>query len=990
MTIRTALLTGASLAALLACAAAHAQQAATSPPSDPAATAEQANSQPKDTIVITGSRIARSDYVAESPVMTVAEDAIENRGPATLESTFNSLPQFAATNTAATSSPARQGRNNANLRGLGIQRTLILMDGRRMQPSDEFGAVDLNTIPTALIKNVEVITGGASAVYGSDAIAGVINFKLNKDFEGLELDGSYGITDRDDSQAVTLSAAMGGHFADDRGHFIGALTYYNRDAAERASRPFFERSGIASALRGGYILADSTNLPTTAGLSGVFSGYGVTTTPARNVRLGQNLDGTLFTTTSPVLNLRYPDSDPYIVEGGRVGYPIGNSYPLQPPIDRYTVFLNGGYDINDHLEAYLQANHVQYESAYQREGWSAGSSDPQAFIPVTNPFVSADMRAVMATRSDPDAPMNFTFSTSRIGQSKYKFNYDLNEILIGLRGDIPGTDWTWDLYGSYGTTTGRERSSGFIDINAWNTLVNSPTGGADICPGGFDPFLPQILEETPGQEACFNYLNRNLSEETRFQQQIVEASMQGGLVDLPAGQLRFAAGLNYRYNRYDYAPPNEKVFGTAWPVQLTGPTTGSNDVYEAFGELYIPVVKDLPLVKELNVDLAYRYSDYRYIGGVNTYKGSVDWSIGAGFRGRGGYQRAIRAPSLGELFAPPERGSAGVGPISSGGGDPCAVTSRLRDPARNPDADKVRTLCIATGVPGNVVDLLQFVGSAVPGVDSGNTNLQQETADTYTAGLVWDGNFDLPVLHRVSASLDYYNISVEDAIGQITASVSLARCFNDDGQSNPTYDPNNYFCGLTDRNVGGSISLVRQPTLNLAAYEVSGFDFQTDASLDLYDLGWGNIGKIDVNLVVSKLESYKLQNLAGEAFLDYVGTIGNGQIDSGAISFPEWKTSLNLTYTNGPIDVSVSHRWYASMTNSGDVGVANPTQPGVSSRQYVDLNAKWRISDDMTLRAGVLNVFDVEPPEWTGYGATDVGLYDLLQRRFHVGLTKRF
>jgi outer membrane receptor protein involved in Fe transport len=987
MTIRIALFASVSLAAVMACGAAHAQeQAAASPVQPPAASGQQT----PDTVVITGSRIARDDYFAESPVVTVGEALIENRGPSTLESTFNAMPQFAATNTGATSSPARQGRNNANLRGLGIQRTLVLLDGRRTQPSDEFGAVDLNTIPSSLISSVEVITGGASAVYGSDAIAGVINFKLNRDFEGLEVDGSYGITDRDDSQAVALSVAAGGNFAGDRGHVAAALTYYNRDAAQRASRPFFERSGIASALRGGYVLADATNLPSSAGLASVFSGYGVTTTPARNVRLGQNLDGTLFTTTSPVLNLRFPDGDPYIVEGGRVGYPIGNSYPLQPPIDRYTAFLNASYDIDDHVQAYLQANHVQYEAAYNREGWSAGSSDPQAFIPVTNPFVSADMRAVMATRADDDAPMNFTFSTSRVGESRYKFNYDLNEFIVGLKGDMAGTDWTWDVYASYGTTQGRERFSGAIDINAWNTLVNAPDGGASICPGGFNPFLPEVLETTPGQEACFNFLNRVLSEETNFQQRVVEASMQGGLADLPAGQLRFAAGASYRYNRYEYNPANEKVFGTVWPVQLTGPTAGSTDVYEAFGELFVPVVRDLPFIEELNLDVAYRYSDYRYIGGVNTYKASLDWGIGAGFRGRGSYQRAIRAPSLGELFSPPERSGASLGPISSGGGDPCAVNSRLRDPARNPDAAQVRSLCIATGVPSNVVDLLQFVGSSVPSVRSGNTDLMEETADTYTAGLVWTGETGLPVLGRVSASLDYYKITVDDAIGQITAAVSLSRCFNADGVSNPAYDPNNYFCGLTQRNVGGSISLVSQPTLNLAAYEVSGFDFQADAEINLDEIGWGDIGRIDLNLVVSKLETYRLQNLAGEPFFDYVGTIGNGQIDSGAISFPEWKTNLNVTYTYGPADITLSHRWIDHMTHSGDVGVANPSQPGVSSRQYVDLNARWRIGDDLTLRAGVLNVFDVEPPEWTGYGATDVALYDLLQRRFHIGLTKRF
>lgn len=957
------------------------------------ATAQEATAQEAGDVaevIVTGSRILRSDYVAESPIVTLDAAALAARGPATIDTTFNQMPQFAASNANSGSSPARQGRANANLRGLGIQRTLVLVDGRRAQPSDALGAIDLNSITPALIESVEVITGGASAIYGSDAIAGVVNFKLKKNFEGVELDAQYGVTDRGDAEAVNLSATLGGGFAEGRGSMVASFSYFDRGATFRASRPFFERSGIASALQGGAVVSNAGNLPSQAALNTVFSQYGVSGQPARNASLGLNPDGTLFTTAAPLLNLRFPDGEPYIINEGRVGFALGDSLPLQTPIERYTAFVKGDYQITDTVEAYLQFNHVQYQTAYSRPGWSAGSTAPLALIPVTNPFVSDDLRTIMASRANPGAPMNFTFSTSRIGRTDYQFDYDLNEFLVGLRGEVPGRDWTWDVYGSYGTTKSSEKSSGWVNIEGWNALVNAPDGGASICPGGFNPFLAEELAITPGQEACYDYLNRDLSEETELTQQIVEASMQGGLIAVPAGQVRFAAGASYRRATYDYAPDQARVRGEVWPVQATGPSHGSYDVKEVFAELFVPVVRDQPFIDELNLDVAFRYSDYNLVGGVSTYKASIDWALIDGIRLRGGYQRAIRAPSLGELFAPPERASAALGSTALGAGDPCDVTGRLRNPALNPNAAKVRDLCIAQGVSASIVDIYRFAGSSVSGVASGNTNLKQETADTITAGVVWQSRFDHPLLSRLSASVDYYDIKVDDAIGVITASVGLTRCFNADGQSNASYDPQNYYCQLTTRNSNGGVETQLQPTLNLAAYEVSGLDFQADWAFGVEDIGLGDHGDLKFNLVVSNLLAYKIQNLAGAPFLDYAGTIGNSQIDAGAIGFPEWKISLTSTYRIGPAELSLGYRWFDSMTHYSDVGVANPSQPGVKARDYFDLYGTWRLNDQTVLRAGVQNLFDTAPPEWVGNGATDLALYDLLQRRYYVGLRHRF
>lgn len=937
-------------------------------------------------IVVTGSRIARPDYVAESPILSVGSEALAARGPSTLDATFNQLPQFAASNANSGSNPARQGRANANLRGLGIQRTLVLLDGRRMQPSDSLGAIDLNTIAPALIESVEVITGGASAVYGSDAIAGVVNVKLRRKFEGLEFDAQYGISDRNDAEGLSLSGTIGGSFADGRGHAVVSVGYYDRQGSFRGSRPYFKESGIASALIGGAVTASNSNLPTQAALNAVFSQYGPGT-PVRNASIGINSDGTLFTLAGPVLNLR---GSPYVISQERVGFPLGETLPLQTPITRYNAFVSASYELTDTVEAYLQFNHVEYASNYSRPGYSAGSVAPLATIPLSNPFVPDTLRQIAASRPNPNAPLNFTFSTSRVGRTNYDYDNQINEFLVGLRGDIPSLGWTWDVYASRGRTLTTEAASGFINIAAWQALVNAPDGGASICPGGFNPFAQTSLETTAGQEACHRHLNRNLSEKTVLKQQVFEGTLQGGLFDLPGGEVRFAAGVGYRKPTYSYTPDEQRIRSEVYPIQPTGPAGGSYHVKEVFAELFVPVLRDVPFIEELNFGAAYRYSDYSTIGGVSTYKGNVDWAVGEGFRLRGSYQRAIRAPSLGELYAPPERASTLIGSITTGGGDPCAFNSTYRTGATATNAAQVRALCIAQGIAPAVIDIFSFAGSSVPGQASGNLNLREETADTYTLGAVWQSRSSSPLLKRLSASIDYYNIDVKDAVGTITAQVALSRCFNGDGISNPGYDVNNFFCSQTTRGANGSIELQLQPTLNLAAYQVSGIDFQLDYGFALDDIGIGGGGGLSFNAILSYLDNYKIQNLEGAPFLDFAGTIGNSQIDAGAYAFPKWKLNLSATYEVGPVQFTATYRWIDKLSHYSDVGVANPSRPGSAAIDYVDLTARVAVTNNLQLRLGVQNLFDTEPPVWVGQGNTDYGLYDIVQRRYFVGLRQRF
>jgi outer membrane receptor protein involved in Fe transport len=809
-----------------------------------------------------------------------------------------------------------------------------------------------------------------------------VNLKLRRDFEGLELDAQYGITERGDGETTEVSLTTGGNFADDRGNAVMSFSYYDRKGIFGGERDFIRSKGVAGVLRGGVVTASASNLPSQAAMNSVFQNqYGASTAPRRNQAIGINRDGTLFTSTTPILNLRYADHDPYIVNEGRVGFSLAETYYLQQPMERYTFFGRGSYELSSNVEMYAQLNYAKYESSWTRNGNTATSASAPAFIPVTNPFIPNDLRTILASRPDPSAPIDFSFNTGRVGVAVTYPRYNVNQFMVGFTGNVL-SDWTWDVYGSWGETRSNEVQDGYIDREAWATLVNAPDGGASVCPGGFNPFSPDPLQLDPAQRGCYDFLNRTLQESTIHEQQIIEGTLQGGLFDLPAGQMRFAAGASYRINAYEFQPASERTARTVYPDQATGPTGGSVNVRELFGEVLVPILSDLPGVQELNVDLAYRFSDYSTIGDVSTYKASLDWEPVQSVRVRGGYQRAIRAPALAELYAPPERSLPQIGAVNQGGGDPCDITGQLRTSAA---AAQVRSLCLAQGLPASVVDLYRFTGSAVPAITAGNLELEEEIADTYTVGLVWRSPFDGPMVSGLTASIDYYEISVEQSIGVITTAIALNRCFNADGTSNPSYSVDNYYCGLVTRNANsGGIEQIVQPTLNLAAYKTSGIDAQVDWR---FDLGPGEFG---VNVVASFLDTFEIQNLEGQPFLDYAGTIGNAQVDPFTLSYPEWKLTTSISYGVGPASALLRARYYDNMSHASDVGVENPSRPGITARTYFDLSARYEIADDWELRLGIVNLLDEEPPEWTTGSIGDPALYDTIQRRYYMGINKQF
>ncbi len=959
---KTHYLAGASaLAVLLAVTplAAQAQTAETSPNASVAV----------DEIVVTGSRIVRRDYASNSPIVTVGRDDIEKLGSVTVDTLLNQMPQFVPSVSSTSNNPSNGGQANIDLRGLGTARTMILLNGHRVVPSNSDGTVDINIIPAALIQNIEVITGGASATYGSDAMAGVVNFKLNTNFTGLQMDAQYGVTEEGDGREKALSITTGGKYAEGRGHAVLSLGYSERGEVYNAARDFSKISGASSTTPYGRYDATGTNLPSQSAIDTVFAKYGYAAgTVKASANLGFNNDGTLFYNGTNYKGSTAIDYSTIPVNGT---YNTGALNLLQLPLKRYTAYAATDYDINEHAQFYSSFNFTHYDSHTVLAPSPAASSTGFS-VPVTNPFISDDLATLLASRADPTASFLLRKRFTDVGPRISDTTFNVFQIAGGLRGDIGFKDWTYDVYASYGRSEQNETQSGNVSHSAVQTLLNASDGGASLCDGGYDPFGLQTLSSS-----CRSYISRQTKNRTVAEQQVVEANAQGALFDLPAGELRAAIGASYKRDTYLFEPDSLLSTGDVVGFNAQDSIDASTNVKELYGELLVPVLKDLPFIKALNLDAGYRLSDYNTVGKVNAYKLDGNWEVVDGFRLRGGYQRAVRAPSIGELYSPQNQNYPSISE------DPCAYNSSYR---AGSNAATVRTLCLAQGVPAAIIDSYTYTNTQVNALTGGNPDLKEETADTYNAGFVWTPRFDNPLLQRLSLSVDYYSIDIKNAIGTIDATTALDKCYSASG--NPTGSTTNYYCSLFKRNSAtGEIDTLTLTNLNLAEYKTSGVDFQVDWGFGLGAVGLNdNYGSIKVNVVGSYLDSFKVQSLPGEEFVELKGTIGNTQLSSTAVSHPEWKYTTSVSYLIGPVELGARWRYIGNMVDASDASEK------ISAVNYYDLNATWKITDTYSIRGGVTNLTNKQPPYFSSYvqANTDPSTYDVLGRRFFMAIKAKF
>lgn len=987
-------------------------------------------------VTVTGSRIVRNDFKTDSPMVTVSSELLKNTAEVGIDQQLNKLPQFVPGANQVTSAGDIQstptnspGIATVNLRGLGANRTLVLLDGRRTQPNNASLVVDLNTIPSTAIDSVEIITGGAGSAYGADAVAGVVNFKLKHNYEGVTLDVQSGETFRHDGAQTQASALIGSNFDDDRGNAMISLTYSKRDAVWNKDRPF-ERQAFTDP--GTAAIDTFNNYPgfagtaTQAAYDQVFGSLGYA---PGTVKAGTSLyfvpgattaGASIFSAAAGAGGIPAPGytgalyPNYKLLSNGNLGANSVNGF-LSLPLTRFSGFSEAHFKINDNVTAYLQTNFDDNETVTQSGGWSPAVLQWGATVPydsATNGAASghpvpAALATILNARSNPNATWALQNELDFMGPVNLDTTTKTYEILAGVRGSLGIKDWTYDLYASHGDTSQSVVYNNFADLASYQALINLPNygAGADFnngrigqlahCTSGLNPFV-----STPVSQDCKKIIAADVSTATDLRQNLAELDIQGGIMPLPAGDLRFAIGADYRNNTYAYNP--SKGMSTSNITSLTigefdtSATTGRIGVTEGYVELLAPLLKDLPAVRSFNVDVGYRYSDYSTSGGISTWKATADWDVNTFVKFRGGRQVANRAPNVAELFQPPVFLT-----VPWTDHDPCSNVTRA--PWGNSNANtttraQVQALCTALSggfkIDNNFVGNQSLYFPLGRDLQQGNPNLKSEDAQTWTGGVVLQSPFaDLKALRRLTLSVDYYQVVIKGAIAPATTAITYQECFNVYG-TNPNYDPNNPYCKLIIRSpINGFWIATNAQYQNLGEIKTSGIDSQLDWSMET-----AGPGMVFANINFNYLAAYDVQQVAGGPTFHYAGSIGS------PISAPpygaqfRWKTFSTLGYRVGPASVSMDWRHLPGAKNVAVVtSTSNGTLP-VGSYDLFDLQGSWSMTSHFDVRAGINNLFGRQPPtvgKWPGVtnaaGVTDIaGSYDVIGRRFYVGFTARF
>lgn len=943
------------------------------------AAAQQSQSTPSETeleeVLVTGSRISRPDFSSTSPIVTFGEEAITQTGTVNIENALNQLPQFVQGQTQSTiGAVALAGRASLNLRGLGETRNLVLLDGRRLPLSNANAVVDVNLIPQFILEGVETITGGASAVYGSDAMSGVVNFKSRSNFTGIQVDLRSGISDEGDANTLDVGITGGFDISEGRGSVLLSAGYTDRDVLWGRDREFYQLGVLSSFIANGTYIPAPTNLPNQAVVNGVFAGYGVAPGAVLSSRsLGVNDDGTLFGQIGAI-NYRGPTTGYFSTTGANVRQPVTYQEYIVNPMERKSFFGKFDYDITESVEFYGQFLYNKTLATGQ-VGWT-----PTLYVvptvPVTNPFIPADLRTILASRPQPGA--DFTINQRFMGLDFRAFpsDFTVGQYIFGLRGDLPFKDWRWDIYGSYDSTDLVETQDKAILNSRMRNLLYAPDGGASICAGGFNPF--SLAASTSISPQCRAYLETETHDYTQLTQTIFEGSLSGSLFTMPAGDFKFALTLGMRDNEFEFNPDPSRENGDIIGTLPTFPAQGSTSVKEAAIEFLVPLLSDVAFAHKLDLNVGFRTSDYDSSGRVETYKADGLWEPIEGFSIRGGFEHAIRAPNIGELYN--QLGAQAQIGSPPGQGDPCDVRSSARSGA---NAAAVRTLCVATGIPAPIADTYQYTTVAIGVINSGNRSLKPEEADTLTFGVVFRPGFDAALVSDVSVSVDYYEIDISDVIGPISGGTALSKCYNLDG-SNASYSAANVYCQMLNRNpTTGGVDTVATPYFNLGGLRTSGIDVQVD---------WGipaGPGTLDVSVLANFTRSYEVQLLEGSAWQEFAGTIDGTQ--NGGIPLPDWKTLMSLTYRLPVFEAGVRWRHLPSMDDVTAVTRPTSPAPGVAAYDLFDATLAYRLNDAILFRGGVNNVLNEDPPIVGGtIGQTQPGTYDIIGRYYYLGLQLTF
>jgi outer membrane receptor protein involved in Fe transport len=948
-----------------------------------AAWAQQAEEPAQvEEIVVTGSRIARADLTSASPIAQVGDKELKQSGVVNTENLLNTLPQ-AVPGITSTVNNGSNGTATVNLRGLGSNRTLVLVDGKRQTPTTQAGSVDLNLIPPALIKRIDVVSGGGSAVYGSDAISGVVNFILKNDFEGLEFSAGYSETDGGEAPIYSADLTMGANFADRKGNVVLSLGYNKREALTQGQRGgMLSRAWGDNAARTGFVPSGSGSIEP-GRVDPFVSGRFVT------------LPGVANNAANSALFL--PTGDVRLYDSANDTYNFAPVNYVQTPQERFSVTALANYEIKPGLTAYAKGNFVNSRVVTQLAPTPVGSRIFR-FTLDNNPFLTAAAKTALnslgsttaytiptssswtaGTFTDVDTDGDGLFDTvtgvfnkrlSDVGPRISTFNFSGFQMQLGLKGDIEAINGGFDIYYQYGNTHGSNSLLGDTSLaRIQQGLLLNATGTA--CADPSNGCVPvNIFGQGTMSAAAANFIKTRINSSQDYEQMYGGFSINGDTENqfsLPAGPIGFAVGFEYRAEEFAFNPSQDLAVGNLTGFNASPPVSGRFDVYEGYAEVLVPLLKDLPLVKSLDLELAGRTSDYTgQPKAVQTYKVAGSWKVFDDLMLRASYNKAIRAPSIGELYAPQSNGF----PTAT---DPCS--------ARGAPTASIAAACVASGVSASVVGLIN-ANQQTQTLSGGNPNLRPEEGKTFTAGFVYTPSW----LPGFSITGDYFDIEITDAIASFGGSAAnvMNVCYGAIVKGNPTSP----YCQAIKRLANGSIDYVSLTAQNVATIKTSGFDLGVTYRTTLEKLGlpdWGSLAFR--SLYTNTWESTTTPDEISTPIkcADKFGTrCGNPT--------PRHKLRSTLNWTHNQFGVNVV--W----NHLDDVLDDNPaskfTVERIGAKNYWDLSADWNVNDNLAFTGGVRNLTqEAYPilggnasPSNSGYPAT----YDVLGRTFFLNARLRY
>jgi iron complex outermembrane recepter protein len=997
----------------------------------------------EETIIVTGSRIARRDLETAAPLAVVSGQEFRNFAAVNVEQVINALPQVVPGTTAFSNNPGG-GVATLNLRGLGAIRTSVLVNGRRWMFYNPTQVVDLNTIPQFLVESVETITGGASAVYGSDAIAGVVNFKL-KNLEGFQANVTQSMTERGDGHRLDLNLAFGGTFADGRGHATVFANYLNRKPIFQGQRANSQVALQDNPTATGFQNGGSASIPALRLAVPGTSDLRNPTTP-----LAAGVTAPCQTASAALGRIADPDCQRLTRGVGSFGSAFGAIFPggagtaraYQNPADAYNYapvnyllvpqerYMLGGYadyEIGKGITAYMEGSFVQNRVRAQLAPTPTGITLPIRISAVT-PFLSAADVATLNTIDQNETAINaqrlaldaqnaaviaanprcadasiltgtpcqrqgLLFSgTSAVANGEGVIQAGLNwrmpasrprinddertafRVLAGVRGDIGG-GWNYDAYYMFSRTRNSNIQTGNISRSAVEgALLGTRTA-------------VNFFGENQATEAQLNAISIGAQNTTISTLEVAQANVGGPLFNfgMDADDVAVNVGVEYRRMTSQFIPDTALQSGDVLGFNAAAATSGGYHAKEVFGEIVIPIASGQSFFERLEFTAAARYSDYSLptVGGVWTWAVGGQWAPIKDITFRGQYSRAIRAPNVNELF----QGDAQGFPQAT---DPCTTLAAL-------NAGPLNATCIATGAPaanlgGGVPSPLQ-PNTQVQSRAGGNPNLAAEAADTFTAGVVLRPSF----IPRLSITVDYFNVKIGNAIATAGGGAAniLTLCYNTPQFQNPNSD----FCRLITRNVAtgaldgstnpnGSLSVIQARPLNGSSLKTRGFDIGADYTVPLSFGLLGSESKINLNFLGTIYQRNTFTPVNGvNNVIECAGFYG------ARCGTPQGKfqSQTRLTWMDGPLTTNLRWRYLGSVRDDNP-GILY-TVERIPAYSLFDLSLVYDMTDNVTLSAGVNNLFDKKPPivgtnqeQANTFGSS----YDTLGRDYFISVGFRF